>query len=175
MNLKNLNVNKTLKILKLKLSNKKIFKLFNIFEKDFDVKKRFVVAVSGGPDSLALAFFTKLFSPYLIISAVAYVSSQLLGIYEPVPITSTGALVLANNKHFSGLKPDSAQMGHPLPPEVLFVNVAFQVCPSLHFQGNLLCAPAITVDGSQPSASAATFGNFVSKSLIPFSGMHEGI
>ena len=62
MSLKNLNVNKTLRILKLKLSNKKIFKLFNIFEKDFDVKKRFVVAVSGGPDSLALAFFTKLYS-----------------------------------------------------------------------------------------------------------------
>ena len=62
MSLKNLNANKTLKILKLKLSNKKISKLFNLFEKDFNVKKAFVVGVSGGPDSLALAFFSKLYS-----------------------------------------------------------------------------------------------------------------
>ena len=62
MSLKNLNANKTLKTLKIKLSNKKILKLFNIFEKDFNVKKAFVVGVSGGPDSLALAFFSKLYS-----------------------------------------------------------------------------------------------------------------
>ncbi len=62
MSLKNLNVIKIPKILKLKLSNKKILKLFNDFEKNFDVKEEFVVAVSGGPDSLALAFLTKMYS-----------------------------------------------------------------------------------------------------------------
>ena len=62
MNLKNLNVNKIHKKLKNKLSNKKIKKLFNIFESSFDIKKPFVVAVSGGPDSMALAYLTKLYS-----------------------------------------------------------------------------------------------------------------
>ena len=62
MSLKNLNVIKTPKNLRLKLSNKKIQKLFNIFEKNFNVHEAFVVAVSGGPDSLALAFLTKVYS-----------------------------------------------------------------------------------------------------------------
>ena len=62
MNLKNLNAIKIPKNLKLKLSNKKIKKLFKIFEKNFDIQKSFVVAVSGGADSLALAFLTKIYS-----------------------------------------------------------------------------------------------------------------
>jgi tRNA(Ile)-lysidine synthase len=62
MSLKNLNAIKIHKNLKSKLSNKKILKLFNTFEKDFNIQKRFIVAVSGGPDSLALAFLTKLYS-----------------------------------------------------------------------------------------------------------------
>ena len=62
MSLKNLNANKIHKNLKLKLSNKKIQKLFNTFEKNFNIQKKFIVAVSGGPDSLALAFLTKLYS-----------------------------------------------------------------------------------------------------------------
>ena len=62
MSLKNLNVIKIHKNLKSKISNKKIQKLFNTFEKDFNIQSRFVVAVSGGPDSLALAFLTKLYS-----------------------------------------------------------------------------------------------------------------
>ena len=59
MSLKNLNAIKIPKNLKLKLSNKKIKKLFKIFEKDFNIQKSIIVAVSGGPDSLALAFLTK--------------------------------------------------------------------------------------------------------------------
>ena len=62
MSLKNLNAIKTPKNLVLKLSNKKIKSLFKIFENNFEIKKRFAVAVSGGPDSLALAFLTKVYS-----------------------------------------------------------------------------------------------------------------
>jgi len=62
MSLKNLNVNKIPKILKKKLSNKKIIRLYNSFEKDFNIKKNYAVAVSGGSDSMALAFLTKIYS-----------------------------------------------------------------------------------------------------------------
>jgi len=62
MSPRNLNVIKTPKNLLLRLSNKKIRKLYNIFENNFDIQEAFVVAVSGGPDSLALAFLTKVYS-----------------------------------------------------------------------------------------------------------------
>ena len=62
MSPKNLNVTKTPKNLISKLSNKKIKYLFKKFEKNFKIKEKFAVAVSGGPDSLALAFLTKVFS-----------------------------------------------------------------------------------------------------------------
>ena len=62
MSPKNLNVTKIPKILKLKLANKKILRLFKIFDKNFSIKESFIVAVSGGPDSLALAFLTKIYS-----------------------------------------------------------------------------------------------------------------
>jgi len=62
MSLKNLSVNKTLKSIKNKLQNQKVHKLYKLFEEKFDIKDDFAVAVSGGPDSLALAFFTKIYS-----------------------------------------------------------------------------------------------------------------
>ncbi len=62
MSLKNLNAIKTRKKLISKLSNKKIKNLFKKFEKNFEINQGFAVAVSGGPDSLALAFFTKIFA-----------------------------------------------------------------------------------------------------------------
>ena len=62
MSLKNLNAIKTPKNLLSKLLNKRIRYLFKEFENNFEVKHRFAVAVSGGPDSLALAFLTKVFS-----------------------------------------------------------------------------------------------------------------
>ena len=62
MNLKNLSANKIPRIIKDKLSNRKILNLFQLFEKSFDIKRNFIVAVSGGPDSLALAFLSKLYS-----------------------------------------------------------------------------------------------------------------
>ena len=61
MSLKNLNATKTHKNLLSKLSNNRIKNLFKVFEKNFEIKQNFAVAVSGGPDSLALAFLTKVF------------------------------------------------------------------------------------------------------------------
>tara|TARA_Y100001970_G_scaffold234182_1_gene292370 strand:+ start:241 stop:1269 length:1029 start_codon:yes stop_codon:yes gene_type:complete len=63
MSLKNLNVpNKTHKFLLNKLKDKKIFQIYNKFEKDFILNEDFIVAVSGGPDSLALSFLSKIYS-----------------------------------------------------------------------------------------------------------------
>ena len=44
------------------LNNKDIFKVFKEFKKTIDIKSSYVAAISGGPDSLALAFLTKVFS-----------------------------------------------------------------------------------------------------------------
>lgn len=62
MSLKNLNATKIRKDLVSKLSNKRIKNLFKEFEKNFAIYDSFAVAVSGGPDSLALAFLAKVFS-----------------------------------------------------------------------------------------------------------------
>ena len=62
MSHKNLSAIKIPKILNEKLFNKKVTRLFDVFEKDFDIHESFIVAVSGGPDSLALAFLTKIYS-----------------------------------------------------------------------------------------------------------------
>ena len=62
MSLKNLSVNKIPKAIKKKLSLNKISKLYKLFERSFDIKSNFIVGVSGGPDSLALAFLSKIYS-----------------------------------------------------------------------------------------------------------------
>jgi tRNA(Ile)-lysidine synthase len=63
MSLKNLSVKiKNPKFLKSKLSNKKVLQIYNKFEKSLNINQSFAVAVSGGPDSLALAFLSKIFS-----------------------------------------------------------------------------------------------------------------
>ena len=62
MSLKNLNAIKIPKNLTSKLSNQRTKRLFKIFEKNFEIKESFAVAVSGGPDSLALAFLTRIFA-----------------------------------------------------------------------------------------------------------------
>ena len=62
MSLKNLSAIKIPKILKEKLSNKYISRIYNNFEKQFGLKDSFIVAVSGGADSLALAFLAKIYS-----------------------------------------------------------------------------------------------------------------
>ena len=63
MNLKNLSAKiKIPKLLKNKLNNKKVNQIYRQFEKSINNKEKFAVAVSGGPDSLALAFLAKIYS-----------------------------------------------------------------------------------------------------------------
>ena len=63
MSLKNLSVkNRIPKILKEKLFNKRIKEIYEKFQNSFNVDKDYLVAISGGPDSLALAFLTKIYS-----------------------------------------------------------------------------------------------------------------
>jgi tRNA(Ile)-lysidine synthase len=63
MNQKSLSVkNKTHKKILSYLKDKKILRIFKEFENSLNIKDKFAVAVSGGPDSLALAFLAKCFS-----------------------------------------------------------------------------------------------------------------
>ena len=63
MSLKNLNVSKkTHKFLLDKLKDSRILQIYKKFESNLPVKKKFLVAVSGGPDSLALSFLAKIYS-----------------------------------------------------------------------------------------------------------------
>ena len=63
MNHKNLSAkNKIPKILKEKLNNKKVDLLYKKFEKSINLNENFIAAISGGPDSLALAFLSKIYS-----------------------------------------------------------------------------------------------------------------
>jgi len=63
MSLKNLSVRKKVpKIYKSKILNQKVNHIFKKFEKSFKIDTNFIVAVSGGADSLALAFLTKVYA-----------------------------------------------------------------------------------------------------------------
>ena len=63
MSLKNLSASsKTRKFIFNKLKDKRILKIYNKFECNLNLENNFIVAVSGGPDSLALAFFSKIYS-----------------------------------------------------------------------------------------------------------------
>jgi tRNA(Ile)-lysidine synthase len=63
MNQKSLSVkNKIHKKILSYLKDKKILRIFKEFEKKLNIKDKFAVAVSGGPDSLSLAFLAKYFS-----------------------------------------------------------------------------------------------------------------
>ena len=63
MSPKNLNAsNKTHKNLLENLRNKKIFQIYRKFENILNLNKDFIVGVSGGSDSLALCFLTKIYS-----------------------------------------------------------------------------------------------------------------
>jgi len=62
MSLKNLNATKIPKFFKSKLNNFRINKIYKSFEKSLNISEDFIVAVSGGPDSLALAFLSKIYS-----------------------------------------------------------------------------------------------------------------
>ena len=45
-----------------KLKNKKVNQIYKKFEKNLQLNESFAVAVSGGPDSLALSFLAKIYS-----------------------------------------------------------------------------------------------------------------
>ncbi|MDB2515089.1 tRNA lysidine(34) synthetase TilS [Candidatus Pelagibacter bacterium] len=63
MNLKNLSVkNKIHKKISNHLSNKKIFKIYKEFENSFGINESIAIAVSGGPDSLSLAFLARCYA-----------------------------------------------------------------------------------------------------------------
>ena len=63
MSLKNLNVpNKSHRFLLSKLKDKRIFGIYKKFEKYLNINENYIVAVSGGPDSLALSFLAKIYS-----------------------------------------------------------------------------------------------------------------
>ena len=63
MSLKNLSAkNRIPSLLRNKLNNKKVNQIYRQFEKSIKNKDKFIVAVSGGPDSLALAFLAKVYS-----------------------------------------------------------------------------------------------------------------
>jgi len=63
MSLKNLNVSKkTHNFLLDKLKDRRTLQIYKKFEKNLPIKKNFIVAVSGGPDSLALSFFAKVYA-----------------------------------------------------------------------------------------------------------------
>ena len=63
MNLKNSSVRKKIpNIYKSRLLNQRVNRIFKKFEKSFNIEANFIVAVSGGADSLALAFLTKVYA-----------------------------------------------------------------------------------------------------------------
>ena len=63
MSLKNLSVRKKIpNIYKSKLLNQRVNQIFKKFQKSFNIDTNFIVAVSGGADSLALAFLTKAYA-----------------------------------------------------------------------------------------------------------------
>ena len=63
MSPKNLNASSKTHILLLnKLKDRRILKIYKKFEGELRINKNFIVAVSGGPDSLALSFLSKIYS-----------------------------------------------------------------------------------------------------------------
>ncbi len=63
MSPKNSNVKiKIPKLFKNKLKNKKINQIYKRFEHSLNINENFAIAVSGGPDSMALAFLSKIYS-----------------------------------------------------------------------------------------------------------------
>ena len=63
MSPKNLNVpNKTHNFLLDKLKDKRTFQIYKKFESELIINQNFIVAVSGGPDSLALSYLAKIYS-----------------------------------------------------------------------------------------------------------------
>ena len=63
MSRKNLNVSKKIhRFLLKKLKDKRTFQIYKKFENYLNINENFAVAISGGPDSLALSFLAKIYS-----------------------------------------------------------------------------------------------------------------
>ena len=74
MSRKNLTVlKKTHKFLLDKLKDKRTLQIYNKFRNNFKLEEDFIVAVSGGPDSLALSFLTKIYSIKKSINVKYYI------------------------------------------------------------------------------------------------------
>ena len=83
MSLKNLSAKiKIPKLLKSKLNNKRINQIYKRFEKSLSTNENFAVAVSGGPDSLALAFLAKIYSIKRKLSAKFFIVDHKLRSYS---------------------------------------------------------------------------------------------
>ena len=79
MNLKNLSAqNKKHKIILSYLNKKKISKIYNEFSSSLKFKENLAVAVSGGPDSMALAYLTKCYSLKNKIKVKYYIVNHML-------------------------------------------------------------------------------------------------
>ena len=79
MNLKNLSAqNKKHKIILSHLNKKKISKVYNEFSSSLKAKENLAVAVSGGPDSMALAYLTKCYSLKNKIKVKYYIVNHML-------------------------------------------------------------------------------------------------
>ena len=79
MNLKSLSVqNKKHKKILSHLDLKKIYEIYNKFSTSLKVKKNLAVAVSGGPDSMALAYLTKCYSLKNKIKVKYYIVNHML-------------------------------------------------------------------------------------------------
>ncbi len=63
MSPKNLSVSgRSLNLLKTRITDKNLKRIYKKFEQSLNLNKNFIVAVSGGSDSLALAYLTKIYS-----------------------------------------------------------------------------------------------------------------
>ena len=79
MNLKNLSAqNKKHKKILSQLNQKKIFKIYNEFSLSLKINENLAVAVSGGPDSMALAYLTKCYSLKNKIKVKYYIVNHML-------------------------------------------------------------------------------------------------
>tara|TARA_B100001057_G_scaffold73546_1_gene67931 strand:+ start:450 stop:1484 length:1035 start_codon:yes stop_codon:yes gene_type:complete len=98
MSQKNLNAsNKTHKNLLNNLKDKRIFKFYRKFEKNFSLNQDFIVGVSGGPDSLALCFLTKIYSIKKSLNAYYYIVDHRLRKNSSIEAQSVKNLLKKNN------------------------------------------------------------------------------
>ncbi len=98
MSPKNLNVsNKTHKNLLRILRNKRIFKIYRKFEKIVNLDQNFIVGVSGGPDSLALCFLTKIYSIKKSLNPYYFIVDHRLRKNSSIEAKSVKNLLKKNN------------------------------------------------------------------------------